>query len=292
MVAERRSNNSAQLKSNKTSPQQPPKNAIDGDDDEENDDDVIDYASTADAFFSQGDDDNDDERQEENEDDSDEDEDNDDDEDDADDDSVLEHGDESESVHDEEDDDDDNDDKEDEESLDDDSETGKEDEDDVSVEEVDEKEDERGDAVVRAREQQKIANAGNKIVVAGTEEPCTFDLRNLFAISSYPIDSTKLYRRNGNQKNASTKHVIIPQSTVVNEEYLLQKSVEGCNQLITALWQLPVERSDAGPMVMLPTYDDSKIPRKLVRLHRFVSYRREHLKGSFIESVSLICISI
>ena len=161
--------------------------------------------------------------------------------------------------------------------MDDDSEAG-EDEDDDSVEEEEMEEDEEElDAAVKAREQQKRANAGNKIVISGTEEPCTFDLRNLLAMSSYPIDATQLYSNKiGSGKKtsaaviASTKHIILPQSTTVNEEYLLQKSVEGCNQLIAALWQLPVERSDAGPMVMLPTYDESKIPRKLVRNFAFV----------------------
>ena len=271
MVAERRSNSRTQQKASKSSPKsitrpQPSslqKKAID--DDEE----VIDYAATADGFFSRGDDDEDDDDDDEG---NKEDEDEDDEE--VDDDEQEEgHG--NENAPDEEDDDDDNDNEEEEEDNDDDSEAGEIDEDDDSVEETEvNDDDDEIDATAKAREQQKIANAGNKIVVPGTEEPCTFDLRNLLAMRSYPMDSAQLYNKKGSINKSvatgmQTKHVILPQSTVVNEEYLLQKAVEGCNQLITALWQLPVERSDAGPMVILPTYDESKVPRKLVRWHSY-----------------------
>jgi hypothetical protein len=115
---------------------------------------------------------------------------------------------------------------------------------------------------------QKRANAGNAVVIPGTDEPCSFDLRNLLALSSYPVDSHQLYTPITSSKEIRCpKNEIIPrdQSTfLVNEEFLLQKATIGCTQLISALWKLPIERSDAGPMVTLPLHDESKVPRSLV----------------------------
>ena len=51
---------------------------------------------------------------------------------------------------------------------------------------------------------------------------------------------------------------------VTNEELLLEKAIDGCIQLITVLWQLPIERSDARPLVKLPTFVESRIPHALV----------------------------
>ena len=51
---------------------------------------------------------------------------------------------------------------------------------------------------------------------------------------------------------------------VTNENLLLEKEIDGCIQSITALWQLPIERSDAVPLVNLPTFAESRIPHALV----------------------------
>jgi hypothetical protein len=238
------------------------------DDDEENEE-IVDYAATADEFFTNRNDDDDDgdDRYEQNDDEEDEEE--------EDEEPAEDKGDE---VNDY----DENEDGEQEEgneikNLDDngdgDGDDGDDDDDDddESVEEEDdnnEDDDDNDEAIENERQQQKIANSGNKFVISGTEEPCTFDLRNLLAMSSYPIDSTLLYNRTKTKQISShaENYIVIPPSHTINEEYLLQKSMDGCNQLITALWQLPIEGSDAGPMVVLPSFDESKIPRKLVRM--------------------------
>ena len=97
-----------------------------------------------------------------------------------------------------------------------------------------------------------------------TGEQCTFDLRNLLATNAHQINTAELYlpKTKSQKKNVT----ICPENldVVVNEDYLLNKATEGCSQLIEALWQLPVERSDAGPMVALPSFDESRIPRALV----------------------------
>lgn len=104
--------------------------------------------------------------------------------------------------------------------------------------------------------------------VSAMGESCTFDLRNLLAMNTHQIDATSLYTKK--KKQSSEEKVTIPATealdVVVNEKYLLEKATDGCTQLISAIWQLPVERSDAGPKVTLPSFDESRIPRALVSL--------------------------
>lgn len=102
---------------------------------------------------------------------------------------------------------------------------------------------------------------------AGTE-PCTFDMHNLLAINSHQMDSSKMYIKKAGNYNDEEDITIPPEAlaVAVNEKYLLEKAASGCTQLIAALWQLPIETTDIGPMVSLPIHDGSKIPRQLVSL--------------------------
>lgn len=111
-----------------------------------------------------------------------------------------------------------------------------------------------------------------KMPIVGTSsssEQCTFDLRNLVAVNSHQLDAASLYAPKKKSKQANGKAATIPLAVngiQVDEDQLLKKAQDGCAQLISALWQLPTEGSDAGPMVTLPTYQEIKIPRALVRL--------------------------
>ena len=103
-------------------------------------------------------------------------------------------------------------------------------------------------------------------------ELCTFDLRNLVAMNSHQIASNSLVLSQKKKKsaNSSSGNLTIPSNdhgNVVNEEFLLAKATEGCTQLVQALWQLPTEKSDAGPLVELPSYDEIRLPRSLVSMH-------------------------
>lgn len=104
--------------------------------------------------------------------------------------------------------------------------------------------------------------------VSANGEPCTFDLRNLLAMNSHQIDDKALYARGPDSIQKEEKASIpLPEGmefAVVDEEYLLHKAVDGCAQLIDALWQLPKEKTDVGAMVRLPLHDDSRVPRALV----------------------------
>lgn len=102
----------------------------------------------------------------------------------------------------------------------------------------------------------------------GTEQ-CIFDLRNMLAVNSHQIASTSLYN-NKTSESSSEENITIPldkaHNLAVDEKFLLSKATTGCTQLIHALFQLPQEKSDAGPMAVLPHYDEIRLPRKLVRL--------------------------
>lgn len=87
------------------------------------------------------------------------------------------------------------------------------------------------------------------------------------AINAYQIDVKALYDRQIKSTKEDDK-VSIPlpasmQFAVVDEAYLLKKALDGCAQLVDALWQLPKEKSDVGAMVRLPLHDDSRVPRAL-----------------------------
>lgn len=104
----------------------------------------------------------------------------------------------------------------------------------------------------------------------GTDR-CTFDLRNILAVNSHQIAFSSLYK---NEKTSTLgDEIAIPLNDFhgfqVDEEFLLSEASRGCTQLVRALWQLPTERSDAGPLVQLPGYDEMKIPRALVSLYCF-----------------------
>lgn len=113
-------------------------------------------------------------------------------------------------------------------------------------------------------------NSGDdKVAESAHGEQCTFDLRNLLALNAHQVDVSKLYSRKKESSQPVEPSIAIPPENLtvnVNEEYLLQGASDGCAQLVAALWNLPVERSDAGPMVQLPHYDSSNIPRALVSL--------------------------
>jgi hypothetical protein len=130
---------------------------------------------------------------------------------------------------------------------------------DGSDESGDEDEDESGDE----EERKPVLNA--PAIMKGGEQ-YTFDLRNLLAVNSHQIATKSLLssKKSPNADENLTISLDMGHDLDVNEEFLLVKASEGCTELIQALWQLPTERSDAGPMVNLPSYDEIKLPRALV----------------------------
>jgi len=48
-----------------------------------------------------------------------------------------------------------------------------------------------------------------------------------------------------------------------NDDLLLEKATDGCTQLLKGLWELETEKTDAGPLAVLPSYFTNKTPREL-----------------------------
>jgi hypothetical protein len=145
-------------------------------------------------------------------------------------------------------------------------------------EEEEEEQEEEGSDEEEDNEQEKRAAANSleiNPVASANGEQCTFDLRNLLAMNVHQVSTAALYSTKAKMSTSEDKHTIAPTGlgVSVNEDYILEKATDGCAQLLGALWQLPIERSDAGPMVFLPSYDEIKIPRALVSFH---CRRRSH----------------
>jgi len=94
-------------------------------------------------------------------------------------------------------------------------------------------------------------------------EALTFDLRNLLALNTHQIANASLYTSKARKDDGSIEIPLKNAELTINDEFLLEKASEGCAKLIEALWKLPMEQSDAGPMVTLPTYDEVRLPRSL-----------------------------
>ena len=146
--------------------------------------------------------------------------------------------------------------------------------------EDDDDEDEEGSD---SDEKKKVATAG---AVAGSmnSDQYTFDLRKLLAINSDQIPRSVLYGKDETKTTSNGKSITIPlddsQGQTVNEDFLLSRATEGCTELIRALWQLPTEQSDAGPLVTLPGYDDIRLPRALVSLAAELQQRHDYIFGT------------
>ena len=113
------------------------------------------------------------------------------------------------------------------------------------------------------------------------EEGCTLDLRNLTAINSHQVNTQTLYKKskkNSKKKQSSSDFddkmlATIPPAegaVKVNEEQLLETAREGCTQILKGLWSLDTERTDAGPLAVLPQMFEIKTPRELVSFFRVV----------------------
>jgi hypothetical protein len=144
------------------------------------------------------------------------------------------------------------------------AESGDDSEDEIDTESADEYISGDDEAVSESEDNGQVVQQAASLPLVANGEQCTFDLLNLLAMNVHQINSSRLYSK---QKIKSKETVTIPaseNSMNVDEDYLLEKATDGCSQLVAALWQLPVERSDVGPMVTLPSFDASKIPRALV----------------------------
>lgn len=124
-------------------------------------------------------------------------------------------------------------------------------------------------------EEKRLVAAAGATAASMSSDQYIFDLRKLLAVDNDQIPHSVLYRKPGDTPNKASsdgKSITIPLDEslglTINEDFLLSRVTEGCTQLINALWQLPTEQSDAGPLVTLPGYDEIILPRALVSCHK------------------------
>lgn len=154
--------------------------------------------------------------------------------------------------------------------------TSEEKDDDNDESESDDSEGEEDDDDDDEEEEDEEENTNNNIVQHQnnnfqspdlTSENCTFDLRNLVAVNNHEMDIQSLYATSSsnNDKEATKEYCITrkPGDYPANEDFLLKKASESCQQLIAALWILPKEQTDVGPLVTLPPKSEIPLPRAL-----------------------------
>lgn len=95
------------------------------------------------------------------------------------------------------------------------------------------------------------------------EEHYALDLRNLLAINSHQVNYRALYQQKKSEATESNLTITTKGYQDANEEHLLKKASEGCSQLLKGLWELETEKTDAGPLAVLPSYFVNKTPREL-----------------------------
>lgn len=160
------------------------------------------------------------------------------------------------------------------------------DDDDESVDENDQDESETEVSSDEEETEVPFQNEPTDDAVEG-EEKCSLDLRNLTAINSHQVNHRLLYTEKSNEEDEAIT-ICVNGMMKANDDYLMQKANEGCSQLLAGLWNLDTEKTDAGPMAVLPTYFEIITPRELVScetipvlLYRFV-IERNILTFSFV----------
>mmetsp|Transcript_2293 Transcript_2293/g.3320 ORF Transcript_2293/g.3320 Transcript_2293/m.3320 type:complete len:483 (-) Transcript_2293:54-1502(-) len=142
---------------------------------------------------------------------------------------------------------------------DDDDEGDEEEEEDDDDDDDDEDEDEEEDGL----QDEEMEQNSSTFKPLHVEEGCSFDLRNLVSTNSHQVDTSELYNKKSTHADGQKYTISNDLGVPVNEEYLLEKARDGCAKLLTALFELPVERSDAGPKGLLPAHFEIKTPRSL-----------------------------
>ena len=137
--------------------------------------------------------------------------------------------------------------------------------DDDAVLEEESDDDDDDDDVVEEEEAEE-SSEGEEMEVdirKGGDEKINIDLRNLLAFNSHQVNHQALYQKQS--KNIDDQTTICAEGAkIANEDHLLEKAAEGCAQLLTGLWKLETEKTDAGPMATLPSYFETVTPRELV----------------------------
>lgn len=147
-------------------------------------------------------------------------------------------------------------------SSDDDSESGNENDDVDALFKGSGAQDDEGDDDEDSDADEESENIPTLAANKATDE-CTFDLRNMTAMNTHQIPTSSLHSKKA-PKDQILTIALEGQDLQVDESFLLKEASASCKQLIAAIWQLPTESSDAGPLASLPTYEEVRIPRSMV----------------------------
>jgi len=99
-------------------------------------------------------------------------------------------------------------------------------------------------------------------VVMGGDEKCNIDLRNLVAFNTHQMNHKALFQKQSKVDNGETT-ILVDGIMIADEGHLMEKASEGCTQLLADLWKLDSEKTDAGPLAILPSYFTTVTPRAL-----------------------------
>jgi hypothetical protein len=128
-----------------------------------------------------------------------------------------------------------------------------------SSEEEDDGEDQEDEDSVDQSEEEKE----DEDDALGDDEKCNIDLRNLLAFNTHQMNHKALYKKKGKSEIEETT-ILVDGAKIANEDFLLEKASNCCTQLLAKLWKLETEKTDVGPMAILPSYFETVTPRELV----------------------------
>jgi len=127
---------------------------------------------------------------------------------------------------------------------------------------MDEEQEEESDS----DDEERAAGAPRSSSAPAGEEGHTFDLRNLTALNPHQVDASALYRGAAGEEldvtissNPKTCGTYVPP----DESILMERARSGCTDLLRALWNVEKEKTDVGPLGVLPDKFVIATPRSL-----------------------------
>ena len=127
----------------------------------------------------------------------------------------------------------------------------------------DEESESESDAEMKSSEDEE-EDVEEEDVAIGGDEKVNIDLRNLVAFNTHQVNHNELFKNQSMVDSEDPTTILVDGMKIANEEHLLEKACEGCSQLLVGLWKLDTEKTDVGPMAILPSYFETKTPRALV----------------------------
>ena len=140
----------------------------------------------------------------------------------------------------------------------------------------DEESESESDAEMKSSEDEEEDDEEEDVAIGG-DEKVNIDLRNLVAFNTHQVNHNELFKNQSMVDSEDPTTILVDGMKIANEEHLLEKACEGCSQLLVGLWKLDTEKTDVGPMAILPSYFETKTPRALVSLSIYIRDKKKCL---------------